>query len=73
MVFSGFVLILFNLITSNLDESTECTLGNFTGTKLFGVANSRGLCCHSERPRQAGKIGREEHHGVQHEQASGDE
>lgn len=58
--------VLFNLFTSDLDEGTERTLSKCTDTKLFGVANTRGLYCLSEWPRQAGEIGREEHHAVQH-------
>jgi len=49
--------ILFNTFINDLDDRTECTLGKFSGyTELGGTAdNTRGLCCHSERPQHAGE------------------
>lgn len=61
--------VFFNLFR-DLDEGMECSLGMFAeDTKLRGLADTpEKLCCHTERPGQAGELGREEPYECQQRQ-----
>lgn len=59
--------IVFNVLISDLEDGTECTLGKFADDAEPGGAadRPRWLCCQSEEPGQAGEIGRQESREVQ--------